>query len=90
MNMSENCLFLNVVAPPESLSKSYPVLVYFHAGEFLYGAASDLESDVPFFADDVVLVTPASRLGIFGYAASDALRGAALPRRSSLGCFCSA
>ena len=74
MNMSEDCLFLNVVTPPELSNSSYPVLVYFHAGEFLYGAASDLESDFPFFADDIVLVTPASRLGIFGYAASDALR----------------
>lgn len=116
-NSSEDCLFLNVVAP--TAAGPHPVVVYLHAGEFhvpsgraravpkageggtsqnpcgttglcgtsclfcpcivtrfaaQYGAASDRESDWP-FADDIVLVTPNSRLGAFGYLASDDLRG---------------
>ena len=73
-NMSEDCLYLNVVAPAAATAKgraakSYPVVVYLHAGEFHYGSASDRESDWP-FADDVILVTPNSRLGPFGFLAS--------------------
>ena len=76
-NTSEDCLFLNVVAPESSADlsakKLYPVVVYFHAGEFDYGAASDRESDWP-FARDVVLVAPNSRLGLLGYMGSEELR----------------
>lgn len=35
----------------------------------------DAESDYPYFADDVILVTPNSRLSGFGYFGSDELRG---------------
>jgi hypothetical protein len=74
--MSEDCLFLNVVAPPQGAepSRPLPVVVYFHAGEFSVGAACDLESDQP-WSDDVILVTPASRLGLFGYLGAADLRG---------------
>ena len=84
-NRSEDCLYLNVVAPggggrsAQSPRQRHPVLVYLHAGEFDYGASSDRESDYPFFARDVVLVTPNSRLGAFGYLASEALRARAGP-----------
>jgi carboxylesterase type B len=72
---SEDCLYLNVVAPPAggNASSLHPVVVYLHAGEFHYGAASDRESDWP-FANDLVLVTPNSRLGPFGFLGSDTLR----------------
>ena len=56
-----------------SSSSSFPVVVYFHAGGFNSGAPSDKETDLP-FADDVVLVTPASRLGAWGFLAGEALR----------------
>ena len=72
-NSSEDCLYLNVVAPIATRERLYPVLVYLHAGEFDYGAASDRESNWP-FADDVVLVSPNSRLGVLGYLGSDDLR----------------
>ena len=75
-NASEDCLYLNVVAPATTAAASanYPVVVYLHAGEFDYGAASDRESDWP-FADDVVYVSCNSRLGVLGYLGSDSLRG---------------
>ena len=77
-NRSEDCLYLNVVAPraPQRLGSDglRPVIVYLHAGEFDYGASSDRESDYAFFARDAVLVAPNSRLGAFGFLASDVLR----------------
>lgn len=71
---SEDCLFLNIVAPatPDN-DRRFPVVVYLHAGQFQYGAASDCESDWP-FAEDIVLVAPNSRLGPFGYLGSEYLR----------------
>eukprot|EP00973_Karenia_brevis_P041548 5749597-Karenia_brevis.AAC.1 len=54
--MSEDCLMLNVFAPRVDLAKhqhtSLPVLVWFHAGEFVYGTANDKESAFPFFANN--------------------------------------
>jgi hypothetical protein len=78
---SEDCLYLNVVAPAAAASagvedRAYPVVVYLHAGQFQYGAGSDCESDWP-FADDIVYVTPNSRLGPFGFLGSDELRARA-------------
>ena len=75
-SVSEDCLYLNVVAPPPDeidAARPLPVVVYFHAGEFSYGGASDAESDWP-WADDIILVTPNSRLGILGYLGSADLR----------------
>ena len=69
---SEDCLFINIVVPPNATSA--PVLVYIHAGEFHYGAASDRESDLAFFAPEAVFVTFNFRLGVFGYLASEDLR----------------
>ena len=72
-NMSEDCLFLNVVAPPPR-PQPYPVMVYIHAGEFHFGSGADRESDVPHFATDVILVSFNYRLGVFGFAGADDLR----------------
>lgn len=72
---SEDCLYVNVVAPAtRSDATGWPVMVYLHAGEFHYGSAWDLESNYPYFADDVILVAANSRLGPLGYLASDDLR----------------
>lgn len=74
-NASEDCLFLNVVAPAVSEpGKPWPVIVYLPAGEFHYGASSDRESDWPFFADDIVFVTANSRIGALGFLGAEALR----------------
>ena len=71
--MSDDCLYINVVAPPPGRPPS-PVLVYFHAGEFHYGAGADEESDQVYTMPDVVYVTFNYRLGAFGFLASEDLR----------------
>ena len=45
-----NSLFLNVVTPPladPNATTNWPVIVYFHAGEFYMGAGNDLENNWP-------------------------------------------
>ena len=87
-NSNEDCLYLNVYAPANPVSSSpadaegggggglVPVMLYLHAGEFRFGAANDAENGFPYFADGkVVLVTANARLGLFGFAALDVLRG---------------
>jgi len=79
-NMSEDCLFMNVMAPSTGSltkpSKGFPVMVYIHAGEFQFGSSDDLESNKPLqLPTDVVLVDFNYRIGAFGYLGGDALRG---------------
>ena len=78
-NASEDCLFLNVVAPSGGKG-GWPVIVYIPAGEFHYGGSADRESDWPTFAPDAVYVSVNSRLGALGYLGSKTLA-----RRSSNG-----
>lgn len=71
---SENCLFVNVYVP-DGVSKSLPVMVYLHAGQFVFGSSNDLESNWPYFLNGhTILVTANYRLGFFGFAASETLR----------------
>ena len=74
---SEDCLYLNIYQPTDSKEDGpLPVMIYFPAGGFAYGAGKDLESDgLPALPDlDVMLVTVQYRLGVFGYMAHDNLR----------------
>ena len=67
---SENCLFLNIYAPAESTInpvKTFPVLIYFHGGDFKVGSANDVSPEVLSSYGDVVVVTINYRLGIFGF-----------------------
>ena len=68
-NSSEDCHFLSIYTPliKKGSVKKFPVLVYMHAGEFMYGSSNDEESNFPYFSKSVVLVTPNYRLGLFGF-----------------------
>lgn len=63
---SEDCLYLNVVAP--SGSGPYPVFVWIHGGGFVAGSACDPGAEGSHFAvDGIVCVNVAYRLGVFGF-----------------------
>ena len=69
---SEDCLFLNVWAPPQQASgavKGRPVMVYIHGGAYSSGSVVDPVNDGHALAalGDVVVVTLNHRLNIFGY-----------------------
>ncbi|GAB1261312.1 carboxylesterase/lipase family protein [Aurantivibrio plasticivorans] len=71
-NTSEDCLYLNVVAPP--LAKNAPVMVWLHGGASFLGAGSLGSYNAPAFAQDgVIMVTVNYRLGPAGYFAHPSL-----------------
>eukprot|EP00038_Savillea_parva_P006981 m.167111 g.167111 ORF g.167111 m.167111 type:complete len:852 (-) comp12780_c0_seq1:171-2726(-) len=89
---SEDCLYLNVFSPAKyverarsvrngALSKESatlaPVLIYFPAGQFMWGSGNDAENfNAPQTAagGEVVVITANYRLGAFGYLGLEALR----------------
>jgi carboxylesterase type B len=73
---SEDCLFLNVFAPQlkkiNSQSEGKAVMVYFHGGGLMMGGIGSAKgpgADGSVFAakDDIIVVSPAYRLGVFGF-----------------------
>lgn len=80
---SEDCLYLNIYAPLSGVASPgstplAPVMVYFPAGQFMWGAANDVENSIRpaqnQFGRDVIMVTVQYRLGPFGYLALQQLR----------------
>jgi para-nitrobenzyl esterase len=70
--MSEDCLYLNVWAPPGAVlggqGKLLPVLVYFYGGGFVAGDGSESRYDgESMAARGIVSITVNYRLGIFGF-----------------------
>ncbi|KAJ3552299.1 hypothetical protein NP233_g12913 [Leucocoprinus birnbaumii] len=67
---SEDCLFLNVVAPA-SRKRNLPVVVWIHGGGYFGGSAALYDGNdlIPQSGDGVVTVVIQYRLGIFGFLA---------------------
>jgi para-nitrobenzyl esterase len=66
--MSEDCLYLNVWAPPKPGRAKLPVLVYFFGGGFVAGDGSEGRYDGESMAKKgIVAVTVNYRLGVFGF-----------------------
>ena len=79
---SEDCLTLNVWAPPHRAAR-LPVLLYFFGGGYVAGDASEFRYDGEAMARrGIVVVTANYRLGVFGFLAHPALT-AESPHRSS-------
>ncbi|WP_421378324.1 carboxylesterase/lipase family protein [Bacillus salacetis] len=68
VNMSEDCLYLNVWAPMGE-KENLPVMVWIHGGAFRAGSGSSPLYDGSAFAEngDVIVVTLNYRLGAFGF-----------------------
>ena len=67
-NISEDCLYLNVFAPNitwHSVETLYPVVVFIHGGEFVYGTSQIYPGQV-LAKQEVVVVTMNYRLGALG------------------------
>jgi len=73
---SEDCLQLNVWAPPHA--KAAPVMVWIHGGAHRWGAGW-IYGGENFARDGVVVVTINYRLGALGYFATPAIAAAAKP-----------
>jgi para-nitrobenzyl esterase len=68
-DQSEDCLFLNVVAPRAKSARGRPVIVYIHGGAYSSGSGSSPLYDGASLCrqGDVVVVTLNHRLNLFGY-----------------------
>ena len=69
-NQGEDCLYLNVWKTDDAGDVKKPVMVWVHGGAFEFGAAAFSLFDCDNFLKenpDVIVVTVAYRLGVFGY-----------------------
>ena len=68
-NQSEDCLFLNVIAPQGKPARPRPVIVYIHGGAYSNGSGSSPLYDGSALCrrGDVVVVSLNHRLNLFGY-----------------------
>jgi para-nitrobenzyl esterase len=72
---SEDCLYLNVVAPAGSGGHDrMPVIVWFHGGSLVVGESDDYDP-TDLVRDGVVVVTVNYRLGALGFLATSTLAG---------------
>ena len=69
---SEDCLYLNVLIPPDARGRHLPVMVWIHGGSFLVGESDDY---IPagLVRRGVIVVTVNYRLGALGFLAHPAL-----------------
>lgn len=73
-NISEDCLYLNVWSPAQSMDEKLPVLVWVYGGGFGGGRTSDpLFNGAPLAKKGVVYVSLAYRVGVMGFLAHPAL-----------------
>lgn len=85
---SEDCLFLNVWAPPGAINgqQSLPVMVFIHGGAFVTGAGSlGLYDGSALAAHGAVVVTLNYRLGALGFLASNLIQPDGQPVTGNLG-----
>lgn len=65
---SEDCLYLNVYAPPPTKGRTrLPVMFFIHGGGQMYGAGSTYDGAVLAERENVIVVTINYRLGLFGW-----------------------
>jgi para-nitrobenzyl esterase len=71
---SEDCLYLNVYAPPGTTTTSkLPVIAWMHGGGFINGTANDWDGSYLAQTANAIVVTINYRLGPFGWLALDSL-----------------
>jgi para-nitrobenzyl esterase len=72
LNVSEDCLYLNVISPAETVDENLPVIVWFHGGGMFGGSGSEEVYNLTNLPEHgCVFVSVTMRLGIFGMIATD-------------------
>ncbi|MBQ6731369.1 MAG: carboxylesterase family protein [Bacilli bacterium] len=75
---SEDCLYLNIWLNNKSNTKNKPIMVFIHGGSYGWGGTADPLYDGYNFVSlhqDVILITIAYRIGIFGFIDLSSLEG---------------
>lgn len=71
---SEACLYVNVFAPTAEAAEPRPVMVWFHGGCYVSGSPEGYDGAPLAEFGDVILVTVAFRLNVFGHLGSGLLK----------------
>lgn len=74
---SEDCLYLNVYAPPDAHGRDLPVMVWIHGGANVWGSADERDGSNLAVEQDVIVVAVQYRLGPLGFFANQSLRESA-------------
>ena len=70
ISMSEDCLYLSIVAPSDAeyLTTNYTVMVWIHGGGYVVGSSLDIDpSNFVSYIGDIIIVMINYRLGAFGF-----------------------
>ncbi|MFH4974748.1 hypothetical protein AB6A40_001457 [Gnathostoma spinigerum] len=70
IHISEDCLYLNVFAPPQFTNDTYPVVVFIHGGGFQSGSSADYPQSAiltNFVSRRIVFISINYRLGPLGF-----------------------
>lgn len=71
---SEDCLYLNIYAPPNAQGKDLPVMLWIHGGGNVWGSADEYDASNLVVNENVIVVTVQYRLGPLGYFAHESIR----------------
>ncbi len=74
---SEDCLYLDIYAPPDAQSKKLPVMVWVHGGSNVWGRASSYDGSNLALNEGVIIVPVQYRLGPLGWFAQEWVRDSA-------------
>uniref|UniRef100_A0A0N4Z612 COesterase domain-containing protein n=1 Tax=Parastrongyloides trichosuri TaxID=131310 RepID=A0A0N4Z612_PARTI len=69
-HISEDCLYINVFAPPQFTNNTYPVMVFIHGGNFQKGSSADFPQDAilnNFVSRKIIFISFNYRLGPLGF-----------------------
>lgn len=75
---AEDCLYLDIYAPPDAAGKALPVMVWIHGGANVWGRSSGYEGSRLAVNENVIVIAVQYRIGPFGFLAHDLLRDSAI------------
>ncbi|MEL7030205.1 MAG: carboxylesterase family protein, partial [Pseudomonadota bacterium] len=84
---SEDCLAVNIFAPPDAEGADLPVMVWIHGGGNVWGRSGDYDGSRLAQNENVIIVAVQYRLGPFGWFAHEALRESAADPRDAAASF---
>ena len=84
---SEDCLALDIYAPPDTDDEPLPVMVWIHPGGNVWGRSSKYDGSRLARNEHVVVVAVQYRVGLLGWFAHEALRETAKTSEDASACF---
>lgn len=70
----EDCLTLDIYAPPDAKDRDLPVMVWVHGGSNVWGRSSSYDGSLLAINEDVIIVAVQYRIGPLGFFANEMIR----------------